>query len=72
MRELFLLLERRFIIVKLKPNLTLFLMSGTTVRPLYKSYIFWVLPYGGYWHQFAAVIEMIYNHFIALYVTASL
>ena len=47
-------------------------MSGTTVRPLYKSYIFWVLPYGGYWHQCAAVIEMIYNHFIALYVTASL
>lgn len=71
MRTLFLLLERRLAVVKLKPNLTLFLMFGTTVRLLYKSYIFWVVPYGGYWHQCAAVTGMIKNHFMALYVTAS-
>ena len=47
-------------------------MFGTTVRPLYKSYIFWVVPYGGYWHQCAAVLEMMNNHFIALYAAAPL
>lgn len=66
------LLERLFAIVKLKPNLTLFLMSDTTVRPLDKSYTFWVVTYVGYWHQCAAVIEMINNPLIALYVTTSL
>lgn len=72
MRELFLLLERQFCKCQIKTQFDSFLMFGTTARLLYKSYIFWVVAYGGYWHQCAAIIEMMNNHFIALYVTASL
>ncbi len=54
--------------------MTLFIMFGSTVKWRCKSYIlvFWVVPYVGYRHQCAVVIGMISNHFMDLYITASL
>lgn len=72
MAPLYKLLESPFAFVTLKADFTLFLMSASAVRPLYNSHRSGVQPYGGCWHQWAAVSEMTDNRCVALYVTAPL